>query len=287
MSWYFYAIFGVTLNALSHVLRKKFLAGKHKLNVYESSYLFSFSVTIALGIYALLGNFIMPPIETFLLVFLVNIAAGLIAWITNNKGLSLIPVGEYSIIMTTRLIVTWFASLLFLGIGLNAVQALGSLIIAVGIFITFYAKNIFAKHSKAGVMFTLITAFIYGMAIITDQIIYRQSDPASFLLIGFALNTLLLLAIKPKIYKKTPLLWSPDWGIFLIGFGVVSTIALVMVFTSLKIADNAPLVTAVFQMQTILAVIFGIVLLGERKRMFNKIMGSVVATIGAVLIVIS
>ncbi len=287
MPWYIYAILGVTLNALSHILRKKVLSGKHRLNTYESSYLFSLSVTIALGVYALMGNFIMPPIQTFLGVFFINIVAGIIAWVTNNKGMHLMPVGEYSILMTSRLVVTWFASLLFLGIGLNTLQALGSVIIVAGIFVTFYARNLFSKYSKEGLIYTLITAFIYGLAIITDQIIYRNSDPASFLLIGFCITTLMLILIKPVVRKKTHLIWSRDRGLSIMGFGALSTIALVMVFTSLKIADNAPLVTAAYQMQTILAVIFGILILKEKKHLYQKITGSVIATLGAVLVVAS
>ena len=79
---------------------------------------------------------------------MINIIAGFVAWFTNNKGLSLIDLSEYSILMTSRLIVTWVVSLLFLGIGLSHMQALGAIAITVGIIVAFYTKKTFKKQCK-------------------------------------------------------------------------------------------------------------------------------------------
>lgn len=72
----------------------------------------------------------------------------------------------------------------------------------------------------------------------------------------------------------------------LIGFGVLSSASLVLMFTSLKLADNAPLVSAVFQLQTIASVVFGIILLKETKHLAYKLIGASVATLGTILVIV-
>ena len=188
--------------------------------------------------------------------------------------------------MTSRQFITWLTSILFLGIGLSALQGVGSAIIIAGILIVYLHKSAWKGNNAKGVGFTLLTALIYGTAILTDQIIYRSSDPASFLLIGFIVNTILLATLRPSVVTKTKLLVSKQWSLMLIGFGVLSSASLVLMFTSLKLADNAPLVSAVFQLQTIASVVFGIILLKETKHLAYKLIGASVATLGTILVIV-
>lgn len=286
MPWYLFAISGVVVNALSHVIRRKVMTKQHKLDFYTSAYLFSFANSIVLFVYILFTGFTMPPIGSIFLVFVINMIFGLVGWLVNNKALSLLPLGEYSVLMTSRQLITWVTSILFLGIGLSAVQGVGSAIIIAGILIVYMHKSAWKGNNAKGVGYTLLTALIYGTAILTDQIIYRSSDPASYLLLGFMVNTMLLAALRPRVVVKTKLLISRQWSPMLLGFGVLSSASLVLMFTSLKIADNAPLVSAVFQLQTIASVVFGIVLLKETKHLAYKLTGASVATIGAILVII-
>lgn len=288
MPWYIYALAGAVIISASHLYRRRTMIGKQKLDFYTSSYLFSLTSTLALAIYVMINGFEMPPIIDLWPIVLINLVAGTVAWLTNNKGLSLIGLGEFSILLIPiRQIVTWLASLVFLGIGLSLVQGLGAIIILMGIVVVYAGKESFRQNNIVGVFFTVITAVIYGLAFLTDQVIYRQSDVASYMLIGFSVMTLTIGLIRPSVFNKTRLILKPKYRLNLIGSGVLFTFGLALVFYSLKIADNAPLVTALSQLQVIFSVLLGMIFLNERKHLSRKLAGATMATIGAALVVIA
>lgn len=287
MPWYIYAIAGVSVQAMTNVLRRRVMSGQKKLDFYTSSYLFSLTSTLALLVYVAIAGFIMPPIFSLWPIVVINIAFGIIAWLTNNKALSLLNLGDYSIVMTSRQFFTWVASVVVLGVGLNLAQVAGVVIIVAGILILFVGKRRIKMNSRLGVVFALATALIYGFGIITDQIIYRSSDPASYLLVGFIVTTFVIGVMRPSVFSSTKLLFSRKHALKLYGFGALSAASLGLMFTSLKLADNAPLVTAIFQMQTVLAVLLGIILLKENGHIWQKLSGAAISTIGAVIVVVA
>lgn len=285
MPWYSYALIGITINATSDLIRRVILAGKSKLDYYEVAFLMSSLICLTLVVYTMFAGFTMPPISNFWPIFLINIAMGVVSWLTNQKGLSLIGLSEFSILLTTRQIVTLILSVLLLGIGLTFQQGLGVLIVAAASIIVIVNRDTFKHHSKAGVMFTLATAAMYGSAILTDQIIYRQSDPASYMLIGFGLTALILFLIRPRVIKSVRSLKTRRQGIPMVLTSSLNAVGLIFIFTSLKLADNAPLVSGVFQAQIVISVLLATIILRERKDLLKKALGAILATAGAILVV--
>ncbi len=286
MPWYFYALIGISINATSDLFRRIALSGKRKIDYFDVAFLMSLVIFVTLSIHVSFVGFVMPPLQDFWLIFVINILMGVVSWLTNQKGLSLLGLSEYSIILTSRQIVTWILSVVLLGIGLTMVQGIGLLLVSSGIVIVFLHKNAFKNHSGAGIFYTGITALMWGAAILTDQVIYRQSDPASYMVIGFGTMALLLLAIKPAAIKSVRYLKMYHSGPTMLLAGSLNAAGLIFIFTSLKLADNAPLVSGVFQLQIIVSVLLATIFLNERKHLGKKLVGAALATAGAILIVI-
>ncbi len=287
MPWYIYALSGVAVLALSDVVRRVALSHKNKLDFYSSAFLLSVSTGLGLLIYNVIFGFDMPPVQNFLPVFILNIALAFVGWLTSQKALAHIGVGEYTILLTSRLIVTWVASVVLFGVGLTLLESLGAFVIMAAIFVVFFRKNLFNDQSKTGILFATATAFIYGIGILTDQVIYREAEPASYLLITFIINSFIFILLRPTVIGSLKHLMWPGHRHHYLGFGILCSVGLTLIFTSLKIADNAPLVSALFLLQIIVSVILGSILLKERKDMTRRAIGSVLAVVGALIIVLN
>lgn len=285
MSWYVLAFSSIVFNAIVDSVRRVLLSGKNKIDYYSTAFLLSFVTTIALAVYAATTNFIMPPIQDFKLLFAVNIIAGIVGLLTSQAGLSLIGVSEYTILMTSRQIVTWLASITFLGIGLSLQQGVGSVIILLALVLAFSTKKVWQQNSPRGIFFTLLTAVIYGLAFLIDLLIYRKSDPTSYLLLGYGLTVIVLFICRPKVIRTLAFINFSKRGAGIIIIGVLSGLSSVLLFTALKKIDNAPLVSGLTQIQIIVSVVVGIIILRERANLKQKLIGAGLATIGAILIV--
>lgn len=287
MPWYVYALSGVTVLALSDVIRRVALSHKNKLDFYSSAFLLSVSTGLGLLIYNLIFGFTLPPVQNFLPIFALNILLAFAGWLTSQKALTHIGVGEYTILLTSRLVVTWIASVILFGIGLSLLESIGALVIVAAIVVVFFRRGIFKDQSGTGVLFAAITAFIYGIGILTDQIIYREAEPASYLLVTFLINSLIFVLLRPRVAGSLKHLTRPGHRHHYLGFGILCSIGLTLIFTSLKIADNAPLVSALFLLQIIASVMLGSILLKERSNMLRKTIGSILAFVGALIIVLN
>lgn len=286
MPWYVYVFLGVLVNAAATVLRKLVLSGRTRLDYYESAFLLSVTTFVVLLGYVAFVGFYMPPFHLFWWVFIINMTLGVVGLLTNQKGLSLLDVGEYTVLMTFSQVVAWVTSVIWMGIGLSFYQGLGSVLILGSICVLFVSRAAFRRNSTAGLVWTSLTALNYGVAVLTDQVVYRYSDPASFMVIGFGLTAVILYALRPRVAKTLRLLRTDRLGARLLLLGLVSGMSLVLLFTSLKMVDNAPLFNGLSQIGIVVGVITGVAFLKERTGIPRKLAAAAIATCGAVLMVL-
>lgn len=290
MPWYYFVAISVIAGALATVLRKITLTAKDnkRVGVYESAVALSFAVFVSLLVYTIITcRFIMPPFASIWWIVVLNLSLALIGWLTGQKALSLLGSGEYTVLVTARLVVTWVMSILLLDIGITSRQGTGIFLIMLAIFIVCYRRKEFLKANNVGVIFALLTALNYGVGTIFDQMVYRVSDPLSYAVIGFGVNTLLLIMLKPKSIKGLKLLADRRTGVTYAIAGILMAIANVMLFVGLKAADNATIVTGIGQTQVVLVAIFGALLIkAERKNFKRVLIGACITVVAACLILI-
>lgn len=286
MAWYVFAFAAVVLSALATVFQKITLKDNEKSGVYATSTILSFLIFVFLLIYVSIAHsFVMPPFATIWWIAIINLVLALIGWLTGKKALSLLGSGEYTVLMTVRVVITWVASILLLSIGVTSHQAMGVVLVLAAVLVVFYRRNGLAEANKIGLLLTLATALNYGFGTIIDQLIYRVSDPASYGVIGFGVNTLLLLMIKPKTLRSFSVLIKPRKTLMYAVAAVLTGAATVLLFTALKVANNATTVTAISQTQLILVAVFGALLIrAERKQFARVLTGAVIAALAVVLI---
>jgi uncharacterized membrane protein len=230
----------------------------------------------------------MPPFKTIWLIVIVNIVLALIGWLTSQKALSKLATGEFTVLMSARLAVTWIASIFLLSIGVTSRQGLGVILIIFALVVAFYNRKDFLRSNSIGIIFALLTALNYGVGTIFDQIIYRVSDPVSYAVIGFGINTILLILIRPRIATKSfRILADRRTTLIYVVAGILTALTTVLLFTGLKAADNATLVTSISQTQVLLVAIFGaIIFKAERKDFKRVVLAACIASVAAILILL-
>ncbi len=286
MYWYLYVVSAVSLFSVMDILRKKLLTEEGRISYIDFSFLVFVSTALFLAIYSLLFGFVMPPIKLFPVVFVINIILGILGLLLANKALSLLSAGDFTILMTSRLIVTWLLSVLLLNIGVSFLQAIGILGICSAVFVIFGNRKSIKGNNRKGLLFGLGAAAVYGSTFLTDQIIYRQSDPSSYLLFSISIMAVVMAVTRPVVVKSFRILSNNRSLVLTLLIGFCFASGLTLLFKGLKLSDNATLVTGLLPLQTIIVVVLSIIFLNEKNNINKKILGALLATIGAVILVL-
>jgi len=251
MNWQLFVAISVISNAITSILLRLLLK-KENSHAIAFSIMYQLITGSVIFIYALFNGFKIPNIFHLVL---------------------------YSI----RPIVTVVASIIFLGEIINIKQIIGATLILISVvLVSWHSKKI--KIFKKGAIFTVISAFAYGLAITGDSYVIRNIDIASYQTFAFIVPALTMLLIFPssKFYIKK-MFNFPIFSKLLI-LCIFQAIATITVFTAYKIGRNNVQIAPLTQLSTIIIVLSGIVILKERKNIFQKIIGAILSFFGTIML---
>ena len=104
------------------------------------------------------------------------------------------------------------------------------------------------------------------------------------MLYGSVFVTSILVILKPNIIKKISFYFKPKRAINIVLTSANDALANIFGFTAYQIGRNALQIGPIASTQTILTVLLAVVILKERDRMFQRIVGSLSAVTGTTLL---
>ncbi len=168
---------------------------------------------------------------------------------------------------------------------------IGVLVIVVGIYVFEVRKNQknilspFCRIFKTTTLLFLLSVFLMSATIICDKMAIKSTMPENVSYVIFIENILIIcfLAIPVLILEKKVFSQIKNNFKSLFILGNLGGISSLLAFFSIPLT-NASYVSAFENLNGIFIVIFSVVFLKERRNLFYKSLGSVIMSIGAVII---
>lgn len=188
----------------------------------------------------------------------------------------------YTILFTTRVIWIIAVSILFLHESFSLVQALGTFLIFVAVFLVSW------KHQKMkfgkGEKYSLLGAMAFGLAIVNDSYIVRSFDVVTYLGISFTVPAVVMLLVFYKSFPKVKLLLKDSIMKKIFLLSAIYGVDAVFYLYAYKAGNNAAQLAGIAQITTILTVLAAIFILKEKSHVWIKILAGIVSFVGVLLV---
>lgn len=178
-------------------------------------------------------------------------------------------------VVKLQLIWTPLLAFLFIGerLSLSDYGAIG--IILVGIFIAVYSKRM--KNDK-GIIITFISSILIALnAVLTKQVTGISNTP--FIMMSMSLPAIIVLPFLMKNSYKRIVSIPKKTFIQCLSGAMSNIVAMFLAVSAIRLGSTSK-VSAVYQGMMVIALFYSIVILKERKQMWQKIIGACVTIFG-------
>ncbi|MEK7577470.1 MAG: EamA family transporter [Patescibacteria group bacterium] len=279
MNWIFFALVNVVAISIASLYQKMAMR-EEKSDPIVSAIVFQLLTGVCYAVFAWYKGFNLPSVSLvpYFIGTMILYAAGTIFFF---RAIKKIEASEMSIIGGVGPINTIIASVLFLRDVFSAQQLLGVLcIISAVVLINFKKGGIVINQ---GVWLALAGTACYGIAVIFDTIIIRGFEVASFIPIGTAGTSLIMMLTYPR---KISHVWKALIYVEknLLIYSLLYAMAGITFYTAIFTGALVGQVSTVVRSSIILTVILSTVFLGEREGLIKKIIGAILTTVGVILV---
>lgn len=289
MNWMVAVFISVTTYAGAALLQRVLMREEDKNPLAYSSFTQLLSGVMVLVYAVFTQNLSFPTLDVIMenKLYLFVILSGF-CFATNSyfgfKSLKHIDISKFIVLFSLKTVVTIAIASVFLNERLTLIQLIGAALILLSIVLinSKSVREIFVFGK--GELYVLLAAVVFGLGNVSDKYMFNWFDLISYMIIGFLLPGSLLLLSKPKTALEFPDFFRNNriWKILVFTF--LYTVSALTFYYAFILADNASLVSAAGQVSTILVVVLGIFVLGEREDLRKKLIGGLLSFLGLVLL---
>lgn len=282
MSWQLLVALSVLLYSINGLLHRTILKDEN-----SDAYAQAIAFTGLVGLFSLIILLFRSGIQSFpswnqLPLFLLIAFLVAIAMISVFRGLKTIGASEYAILLTSSRIWLILGAILFLKESFTFTKLLGAAAILSGVVLAEWKGENFVINR--GAIFILLAAFLFAVGEILSFYIIRNFDVLSFMVYVSLLVTISLIILKPKKIKKFSFYFKPKHALNIITTSFNDSLANIFGLTAYQIGRNALQIGPLAATQTLVTVLLAMVILKERDFVIQKIVGSLAAVIGTMLL---
>ncbi len=284
MSWIILTILSAIFGSIARILQKVLLTDKDS-DPFAFSFVFQLVVALMFLAHTLLTNtFQAPNLSGLTINLIVMTVFYSLGNIYTFKAFQIADASEVSVILASSSVWAVMSALVLLDETLTIQNILGIILIVLGVVSINYTKS--KWQFNKGHLFGLLGAMLFGIAFTNDAyIINRYQSISSYMVLAFTLPGLMTLFLKPASIKIIPnYLRINVLGKMFVCTSVYALSALT-IFSAYKQGGPASIISPLQQLNIILTVILGYVFLRERDKLTNKIIGTVLAFAGAILLI--
>lgn len=282
MTWQILITLCIILTAIATLLQKVIMKDDKVDPIASAIFLQIIMSIITFGFLIISGNTDFTGIDKIipnLLVMMVLIGS---FYFFLFKSLKLVDASLFAVINSTRAVFTIFTSTIILSEGLNLKQMTGVILVLLSIALVLLKRNQI-KFGK-GELFCFSAAIAMGIAPTNDRMALFVFPVAPYIFLSSLLPALFLIITnlssipKMKVFSDSSIFSK----FFLMSVIQLSTLALFL--KALQIGNNSSQITIITESYIIVTVILGIIFLKETNNLKRKIIGSIIAFIGIILI---
>jgi len=282
MTWLLFLSVSIFAQALANVMNRVVMKSADK-GTWAYSALSQIITAGLIGIYALIVGFELPPLFDLWPYFLATVILNVGANIFQNEALRTAEVSFFTILSSSRILVSMFAAFLVLDEIITMWQGLGAVVMIAAITVAF--SRHFEWKWETWMGYALLYALSSGMVFIFDaRILSEFHNVPSYMVFGFGLPGIATALIRPRIIPDiirlaasrqvfSMALWSASYGFMA-----------VTLWLAYQYGATASQMAPIRQSAVILTVLIAMVFLQERSHMVRKIVAALLAIFAVYLI---
>ena len=279
MTWFYYALLAAVIFTIYSLLIRIYLQD------HGDALIFALLSNVVLGCtllaFAMLGGWYLRLSESrVLLILLASVlfacASALITW-----GRQLEEVSRVSVARQSAVIWIFVGGIMLLGEPFSVMKVAGVLLILAGTLIAFWERGHFS--ASKGVVLVLGGSALAGAAgLIAKSMVESTVSPALYAAITSLLAALWLIAVLPRrIERLRAEIRLQHWRIAVAGGCLALTNF--FLYRGYQVGE-ASRVAPIYSTSLIFTVLLGVMLLGERDNLRQKIAGAAIALTGVVIL---
>src|SRR3989344_2150565 len=234
-----------------------------------------FLAGVIVGVFAFINGFKIPNLSPIAINLLLMPALYGLSITFIFKALKQTEASVFTILFASRAIWLILGAILLLHEVFIPKQFLGAFLIIASIVLVSWKKQ--KIKAQKGEVFAILASVIFAGAILNDAFIVKTFDVPSYVTVTYIASSLFILAMHPrKIHAIIPLFQSKiSRKILLLAciYGVTS----ISYLLAYKLGNNAAQLGALFQISSILTVLFAIFFLKERSSLPMKIAAGILS----------
>lgn len=282
MSWQIYLLISILLISLNGLFHRSLLKDEDSSPQAQAIIFLGIGGIIGILIALTNGNLNLH-FPSFLLWNFILLAILLTpAYLLKYRAFQLIGASEVAMFSITGRLWNVVGAHFFLGEAITLKMIIGATLILVGAMMACYERKKFTLNK--GVIFVLLGAFLFGMGDINGYFILRSYDSTNFLIYSSLIPVISLIVLQPKSVKKLKYYFRKDRIMKLIFLCFCDVVGMLALYRAYQVGQNASVISPLRAISVIITVILGILILKERANMKNKLLGSVIAVVGTILL---
>lgn len=251
--------------------------------------LFNVACTLIVGAYSLVNGFYLPDIAKYWPNIIVMGLLYALAQVFIFQASKLTEASEVIIISSTRILWTIGAAVLFLDETFTIQKSIGAALILSAVTLVSYQKTKISNKNKSAIskgrIYAILAGFCLGLGFVNDSYILKTADATSYAALVFLVPTIMTVIIyRPGINKFKKLINKKLVRNSLI-LGVFYAIGIIASYTAYKSGGDASQIVPIGQSVVIITVLISVVFLSERKHLIQKMVGTVLVTVGVLLLI--
>ncbi|MGH7246014.1 MAG: EamA family transporter [Candidatus Levyibacteriota bacterium] len=281
MTWQLLLGFSILAVSFSTILQRVLLK-ENKSDPISCALFFQVMTGIILGIFAFVHGYHAVPIFSVLpniVLMTVLYALGNICIFISLKSTE---ASTFTITFATRGLWTVIGAVLFLGEHFFLHQIFGTLLIFLSIILVSFKKESFVFTK--GIVLSLFAGFLFGMAFTNDALMLQKFDLLSYLTINFLFPGIFIGIVYPKKIVLLRSLLTKSLFLKLTFLSFLYAVSVVCLDGAYTVGRNAAQIGILFQISTIVTVIFAIFFLKETTQIAKKLLAAIFAFLGVILV---
>jgi len=282
MSWQILLILSIIFLSFNGLFHKSLLKDDKSDPRAQAIVFLGIGGILSIVIALVRGKFLIEFSPSLVFNFLTLAIFATIAYVLKYRGFQLINASEVVIFSTTSKFWNVVGASIFLHEIITIQKIIGTLIILIGIAVTMYVdKKI--KINK-GIFFTLAAALLFGLTDINGYYILQTMDASNYQIYFYLLPVFALLLIQPSSIKKLSYYLKYDRALKVTALAIFDTLGMLALFFAYQVGGKASVIGPLSATKVIVTVVLAIIFLKERDNITKKLVGSMIAVIGVVLL---
>ncbi len=282
MTWQIYLIISILLISFNGLFHRSLLKDDDSSPQAQTIVFLGLGGIIALGIALVQGKLNLFFSPNLILNFLLLILLLTPAYLLRYRAFQLIGASEVVLFSVTGRLWNVIGASLFLHEIVTLQVIVGALLILAGVMLTRFEKRKFVINK--GIIFVLIASFLFGIGDINGFFILKSYDSTNFLIYSELLPVIALLLLQPKTFKKLRYYFHKDRAIKISLLSACDTLGMLALYLAYQTGGSASVIGPLRATSIILTTVLAIIILKERTNIQNKVIGSTIAVLGAMIL---